>query len=90
MSPNFNVDDLNSLQKKIDSKASSLFKEKAGKASLQVSRVFRGKIGEDEVIPCFVRDQNVSKESQIKVLKNVRLRIYLESLTGCCCSRLPG
>jgi hypothetical protein len=74
MSPNFSVDDLDSLRTKIDSKASNLFKEKKGKAPLQVSRVFRGKIGEEKDTPCFVRDQNVWDKSQIKALKNVRLR----------------
>jgi hypothetical protein len=74
MPPSFSMDDLVSLRTKIDSKAANLFKEKKGKAPLQVSRVFRSKIGEDKDTPCFVRDQNVWDKSQIEALKNVRLR----------------
>jgi hypothetical protein len=72
MSPHFNMDDLDSLQMKINSKAPDLFKDRMGQAPLQVSRVFKGRIGKDEETSCFVRNQNVWNNSQIKALKIVR------------------
>jgi len=71
MSPYFNMDDLESLQTKINTKAPDLFRERKGQAPLQVSRIFKGRIGRDKETPCFVRDQSVWDKSQIKALKNV-------------------
>lgn len=74
------LDDIRSLQRKIDAKALDLFKAKDGQAPLQVTRIF-----DDKVVNCvekrprkkqkptsFIRGQNVWNSSQLKALRHVR------------------
>ncbi|KUJ20793.1 uncharacterized protein LY89DRAFT_640613 [Mollisia scopiformis] len=70
MAKRYALDDLSSLDKKIDARAHDLFKEKKGHAGLQVTRVFRRKsskgVGEKN---CFVKNLDVCDSSQVEGMR---------------------
>ena len=72
MTQSYNLDDLRSLELKINEKAYNLFKEKIGDAPLQVTRVFKSKRKQGEKEGnCFERDLDVCGLSRVKALIRV-------------------
>ena len=69
------LDDMKSLQRKIDRKANDLFKEKAGQAPLTVTRNINSYEARSErkYSSCFEADKAVSSIADIKRLRNVRI-----------------
>lgn len=75
----YRLDDLRSLQTKVQEKAHDLFKAKAGISPLQVTRIFRNsranELAEKDNIPHFFKDQDVWNSAQVKALRNVRYNV---------------
>ncbi len=75
----YRLDDIRSLQHTLDEKAHNLFKAKDGQAPLQVTRISRRKVVndegevdiEDEIRA--VRDEDVLDAAHIRKLQQVRL-----------------
>ncbi|KAH9211753.1 hypothetical protein DL95DRAFT_369317 [Leptodontidium sp. 2 PMI_412] len=74
MASMYRLDDLRSLQTKVQEKAHDLFKAKAGISPLQVTRIFRNsranELAEKDNIPHFFKDQDVWNSAQVKALRN--------------------
>lgn len=64
------LDDVKSIQLKIEGKAHDLFKEKSGQ-SMAVTRILRAQ----ENGKSFEKDKKVLNLSHIKMLRNVRMRL---------------
>ncbi|KAH7323468.1 hypothetical protein BKA65DRAFT_69674 [Rhexocercosporidium sp. MPI-PUGE-AT-0058] len=68
------LDDIRSLQTKVEEKAHDLFKGKAGISPLQVTRIFHGRcaneLAEKENAPRLVKDEDVWNSVQVKALRN--------------------
>jgi hypothetical protein len=71
MTLHLNLDDIGSLEVKIDEKANDLFKAKSGKPQLQVSRLQETELGDEKTVVCFVGNQCIKDISQLKALKYV-------------------
>jgi len=69
MAASLNLDDVESFKTKIDRKAHDLFKGRPGQAPLQVNRYLKTKIGKEKQTNCFVRNQSVWEDSQIRALE---------------------
>lgn len=65
------LDDVNSLKAKIDDKAHDLFRAKSGVAPLQVSRYFKTKVGKGKEANCFLKNQDVWDNKEVKSLRHV-------------------
>ncbi|CZR67923.1 uncharacterized protein PAC_17822 [Phialocephala subalpina] len=74
MAPTYHLDDLRSLEKKINEKAHDLFKEKPGRAGLQVTRIFKQKTGNRDIRESertvFIKDLDVCDVSAVKALQH--------------------
>ncbi|KAF8849338.1 hypothetical protein BDZ45DRAFT_732300 [Acephala macrosclerotiorum] len=76
MTPMHHFDDLRSLEKKINEKAHNLFKAKPDRAGLQVTRVFKRKIGtkDDSERNVVVKNADVRDLAQVKDARERMLR----------------
>lgn len=71
----YHLDDLQSLEKKIDEKAHDLFKAKPGHAGFQVTRISKQKIGKRNIGESernvVIRDLDVCDLSAVRALQHV-------------------
>jgi hypothetical protein len=72
MASNFNLDDVENLQAKIDRKAPNLFKKRAGEAPLHVNRILFDISEKNEKGRC-VRNQAIESLSELEELRKVAI-----------------